>query len=104
MAVAKQCGNFCFEHGPSNWSSVQPVRADLSYFFLYLYTEFFYMHNATPTNFKCTHSTEQNNLSYLYKYIIILHGDGIVVNLPQELCCHHFIRAILDETRHIQVS
>lgn len=43
-------------------------------------------------------------LFYLHKYVLILHWEGIVVNLPQELCCHHFIRAILYETCHIKVS
>lgn len=60
-------------------------------FFIHLYTQFFDMHNAAQTNFEFTYSTEQNTSLYLYKYIIILHGEGVVVNLSQELCCHHFI-------------
>lgn len=39
---------------------------------------------------------------YLDENVVVLHQQGVVVDLAQELGCHHFVRAVLDETRDVE--
>lgn len=41
---------------------------------------------------------------YLDKYVVILHQQGVVVDLTEELSGHQFVRTVLDEAGDIEVT